>query len=527
MIKKDVLEKTSAWPFVEAKKMLRERKAFIEKKGKITLQTGYGPSGLPHIGTFGEVARTSMMVNALKHLTDLPTEIITFSDDMDGLRKVPDNIPNPDSLIEHLNKPLTQIPDPFGTHESFGDHNNAMLQGFLDSFGFEYEFMSATECYTSGKFDNVLRDVLENYDKVMDIMLPTLREERRRTYSPFLPICTQTGQVLQVPTLEHNSHAGTIVYEDPLTSKKVEVPVTGGRCKLQWKVDWAMRWKALGVDYEMCGKDLIDSVKASSKICRVLNAPPPENLIYELFLDDKGQKISKSKGNGIAVEEWLTYAPPESLSLFMFQQPKRAKRLYFDVIPKNTDEYVTFRTKLNNEESDKKVENPSWHIHNGDAPKDKVPLSFGLLLNLASVCHAEETSVIWGYIARYADDASPRTHPFLDTLANLAVNYYRDFVRPSKTYRQPSDLERQALEQLASKFSELPNDSLSEDIQTVIYSVGKEYQFENLRDWFQALYQVLLGQDQGPRFGSFVALYGLDESIKLIKRALAGENLAA
>ena len=526
-ISEEILSNARAWPFEEARKITKRLNNANFDKDCIILETGYGPSGLPHIGTFGEVFRTTMVRNALKRICDVPSKLVAFSDDMDGLRKVPDNIPNPDSLIEHLNKPLTQIPDPFGTHESFGDHNNAMLQGFLDSFGFEYEFMSATECYTSGKFDNVLRDVLENYDKVMDIMLPTLREERRRTYSPFLPICTQTGQVLQVPTLEHNSHAGTIVYEDPLTSKKVEVPVTGGRCKLQWKVDWAMRWKALGVDYEMCGKDLIDSVKASSKICRVLNAPPPENLIYELFLDDKGQKISKSKGNGIAVEEWLTYAPPESLSLFMFQQPKRAKRLYFDVIPKNTDEYVTFRTKLNNEESDKKVENPSWHIHNGDAPKDKVPLSFGLLLNLASVCHAEETSVIWGYIARYADDASPRTHPFLDTLANLAVNYYRDFVRPSKTYRQPSDLERQALEQLASKFSELPNESLSEDIQTVIYSVGKEYQFENLRDWFQALYQVLLGQDQGPRFGSFVALYGLDESIKLIKRALAGENLAA
>ncbi|MDC1172250.1 lysine--tRNA ligase [Alphaproteobacteria bacterium] len=525
-ISEEILSNARAWPFEEARKITKRLENSSSQKNHIILETGYGPSGLPHIGTFGEVFRTTMVRNALKRICDVPSKLIAFSDDMDGLRKVPDNIPNSDSLIEHLNKPLTQIPDPFGTHKSFGDHNNAMLKGFLDSFGFEYEFMSATECYSSGKFDGVLRDVLENYDKVMDIMLPTLREERRQTYSPFLPLCPQTGHVLQVPTLEHNSEAGTIVYEDPITLKKMEVPVTGGHCKLQWKVDWAMRWKALGVDYEMCGKDLIDSVKASSKICRVLNASPPENLIYELFLDDKGQKISKSKGNGIAVEEWLKYAPPESLSLFMFQQPKRAKRLYFDIIPKNTDEYVTFRTKLNNEEPEKKIENPSWHIHNSSVPNDTVPLSFGLLLNLASVCHAEDASVIWGYIGRYAPDASPEKNPFLDNLANLAVNYYREFVRPSKTYRKPSDLERQAFEELVSQFAQLSTTSQSEDIQTVIYDVGKKYKFENLRDWFQSLYQVLLGQDQGPRFGSFVALYGLQETIQLINRALSEEDLA-
>jgi lysyl-tRNA synthetase, class I len=526
-ISDDLLRDARAWPFEEARKIVKRLNGKAPEKGFVVLETGYGPSGLPHIGTFGEVFRTTMVRNAFTRLTGIESKLIAFSDDMDGLRKVPDNIPNREATAEFLNKPLTRVPDPFGTHESFGHHNNAMLQGFLDSFGFEYEFRSSTECYTAGLFDDALMDVLRNYDKIMDVMLPTLREERRRTYSPFLPICPRTGDVLQVPILERHENAGTVVYEDPETGAKVEVPIIGGACKLQWKVDWAMRWHALGVDYEMSGKDLIDSVKASSRICRIIGSPPPESLTYELFLDDKGQKISKSKGNGIAVEDWLKYGPPESLSLFMFQQLKRAKRLYFDVIPKNTDEYVTFRSKAAGEEADKRIENPAWHMHGGDVPGDAVPLSFGLLLNLASVCHAEDTSVIWGYIRRYAPEASPEANPFLDRLAGYAVNYYQDFVRPAKTYRAPDAKERAALVDLSSELSGLAAGTSAEDIQSAVYEVGKRHEFENLRDWFKALYQVLLGQDQGPRFGSFVALYGLKESVALIDKALKGEDLAA
>lgn len=526
-ISEELLSNARAWPFEEARKIIKRLGGKPPAKGHVILETGYGPSGLPHIGTFGEVFRTTMVRNAFTRLTGIESKLIAFSDDMDGLRKVPDNIPNQEATAAFLNKPLTKVPDPFGTHESFGHHNNAMLQRFLDSFGFEYEFQSSTQCYASGVFDDALMDVLRNYDKIMDVMLPTLREERRRTYSPFLPICPRTGDVLQVPIIETNVDAGTVVYEDPESGEKVEVPVTGGACKLQWKVDWAMRWHALGVDYEMSGKDLIDSVKASSRICRVIGSPPPESLTYELFLDDQGQKISKSKGNGIAVDEWLKYGPPESLSLFMFQQPKRAKRLYFDVIPKNTDEYVTFRSKAGDEEADKLVDNPAWHIHGGDVPDDAVPLSFGLLLNLASVCHAEDTSVIWGYIRRYAPEASPETNPFLDRLAGYAVNYYQDFARPAKTYRAPDAQERAALADLSGELSKLATGTSAEDIQTAVYEVGKRHAFDNLRDWFKALYQVLLGQDQGPRFGSFVALYGLEESIALIDKALRGEDLAA
>ncbi len=526
-ISEELLGNARAWPFEEARKIIKRLGGKPPAKGFVLLETGYGPSGLPHIGTFGEVFRTTMVRNAFTRLTGIESKLVAFSDDMDGLRKVPDNIPNQDATRQFLNKPLTKVPDPFGTHESFGHHNNAMLQRFLDSFGFEYEFRSSTEYYTGGAFDPALMDVLRHYDKIMEIMLPTLREERRRTYSPFLPICPRTGNVLQVPTIERNADAGTIVYEDPETGAKVEVAVTGGACKLQWKVDWAMRWHALGVDYEMSGKDLIDSVKASSRICRAIGSPPPETLTYELFLDEKGQKISKSKGNGIAVDEWLKYGPPESLSLFMFQQPKRAKRLYFDVIPKNTDEYETFRSKVVEEDAGKRIQNPAWHIHGGDVPRDEVPLSFALLLNLASVCHAEDTGVIWGYIRRYAPSASPEANPFLDRLAGYAVRYYQDFVRPAKTYRAPDARERAALTDLSAALSELAPGTSAEDIQTIVYEVGKTHEFENLRDWFKALYQVLLGQDQGPRFGSFVALYGLRETVELIAKALKGEVLAA
>ncbi len=517
-----VFDQARAWPFEEARKIVKRLGVRGPEKDHVVLETGYGPSGLPHIGTFGEVFRTTMVRNAFARLSDVPTRLIAFSDDMDGLRKVPDNIPDSGMVAEFLNKPLTRVPDPFGTHESFGHHNNARLRSFLDSFGFEYEFLSSTECYTSGRFNDALMLVLRNYDAIMSVMLPTLRAERQRTYSPFLPICARTGNVLQVPIIARDADACTIVYRDPDTGANVETPVTGGHCKLQWKVDWAMRWHALGVDYEMAGKDLIESVKASSKICRILGSAPPDGFSYELFLDEHGRKISKSEGNGIAIEQWLKYGPPESLSLFMFQNPRRAKRMSADVIPRATDDYVAFRAGAADAAPAKIVENPAWHLHGGAVPEDDVPLGFGLLLNLASVCHAEDVDVIWGYIQRYAPDASPEANPFLDHLAKHAVQYYQDVIRPDKVYRTPDPVERMALEDLAAALSDLASGTPAEDIQTTVYEVGKRHPFENLRDWFKALYQILLGQDQGPRFGSFIAVYGLPESIAMITQALQG-----
>ena len=514
----------NAWPFAEARALLKRLDGKTPEKGYVLFETGYGPSGLPHIGTFGEVARTAMVRHAFSLLSDLPTRLFAFSDDMDGLRKVPDNVPNGEMMAEHLDKPLTAIPDPFGTHESFGHHNNARLRAFLDEFGFEYEFQSASECYAAGRFDETLLKVLERYDPVTEVILPTLGAERQATYSPFLPVCPRTGRVLQAPVVDRDVDAGTIVYEDE-DGRRVEVPVTGGHCKLQWKADWAMRWTALDVDYEMSGKDLIDSVRLSGRICRILGGTPPAGFTYELFLDEAGEKISKSRGNGLAVEEWLRYAPPESLSLFMYQKPKTAKRLFFDVIPRAVDEYLSHLERYSAQEPEKHLDNPAWHIHTGHPPVEEAHLSFNVLLNLANVCHSEDKAVLWHFISRYRPDATPESAPILDRLVEYAVNFYRDFVKPAKEYRAASDDERAALEDLARTLEALPADAAAETIQSEVYEVGKRHPFADLKAWFRALYEILLGQSQGPRMGSFIALYGMAESIALIRRAAAGEDL--
>jgi lysyl-tRNA synthetase class 1 len=520
--------KSSAWPFEEARRLIARLEKLRSDKGTaerpVIFETGYGPSGLPHIGTFGEVARTSMVRHAFHLLTEgkRKSRLICFSDDMDGLRKVPDNVPNPDLLRAALDKPLTAVPDPFDNeHTSFAAHNNAMLRGFLDRFGFEYEFFSATECYRAGMMDATLLRMLEVYDQVMEIILPTLGPERRATYSPFLPISPRTGRYLYVPMVERNPSKGTVVYVDPETGEKVETRVTGGAVKAQWKADWAMRWVALGVDYEMAGKDLIDSVKLSSAICRALGGVPPEGFNYELFLDDKGEKISKSKGNGLTIEDWLTYASPESLSLFMFQKPRAAKKLYFDVIPRNVDDYLSFLRAFPEQKPEERLQNPAWHIHTGSPPAAELPISFGLMLNLVSASHAHDKGVLWGFVRRYAPDAGPTTHPLLDELAGYAIRYYEDFVKPTQTFRAPSEKERKALRALADALAKAPAGAGGEELQNIVFEVGKAHAFEPLRAWFAALYEVLLGQSQGPRFGSFVELYGVAETRRLIAEKLA------
>lgn len=508
-----------AWPFEEAAK-LAGRLATSGKSAAI-FETGYGPSGLPHIGTFGEVARTSWVRHAFTELTGMSSRLIAFSDDMDGLRKVPDNVPNRDMLTEYLGKPLTRIPDPFGTHDSFGAHNNARLRSFLDSFGFEYEFASSTDVYASGRFDAALIRVLEAHDEITAVILPTLGPERRATYSPVLPIHPDTGRVMQVPLTARDPAAGTVTWTDPDSGKIYETPVTKGAAKLQWKADWAMRWYALDVDYEMSGKDLIDSVRLSSRICRILGAPPPETFTYELFLDQHGQKISKSKGNGLSVEEWLRYGPPESLGQFMYAQPQRAKRLYFDVIPRATDEYLANAEKLPAQSDADQRTNPAWHMHAGRLPNHGgSPVSFTMLLNLASVVNAETPEILWGFIRRYMPEASPETHPFLDRLVHHAIAYYRDFVRPEKRFRQPNEVERGALADLAETLRGIDPGTPADTIQNAVFEVGKRHPLPDLKSWFGCLYQVLLGQQEGPRFGGFVALYGVAETVALIEAAL-------
>ena len=525
------LNAAKAWPFEEARRLMARLKKLKGGKEKtVIFETGYGPSGLPHIGTFGEVARTSMVRHAFEALTGgaYKTRLICFSDDMDGLRKVPGNVPNQEMLQAALDMPLTSVPDPFEKFESFAHHNNAMLRDFLDRFGFSYEFMSATEAYKSGQFDETLLKMLRAYDKVMEIILPTLGPERRATYSPFLPVCERTGRVLQVPMISRHPRKGTVVYVDPETGKKVETPVTGGRVKCQWKADWALRWTALGVDYEMAGKDLIDSVTLSSRICKALGGTPPEGFNYELFLDDKGEKISKSKGNGLTIDEWLRYASPESLSLFMFQKPRSAKRLYFDVIPRAVDEYLQLVSAYPGQDAEKQVDNPVWHIHGGSPPATALPVTFGLLLNLVSASNAHDKDVRWGFIRRHSPDASPKTFPVLDDLVGYAVRYYEDFVRPTKKFREPTEQERAALTALAEALAKTPEDASAEELQAIVYETGKTHGFaDKLRDWFKAIYEVLLGQSQGPRFGGFIELYGVGATRALIDKALKGELVAA
>ena len=517
MIDKSVIQATSSWPFVEARKLIKERQKIYEKKGKIILQTGYGPSGLPHIGTFAEVARTTMMVNAIKQITDVPAEIITFSDDMDGLRKIPDNVPNKDILEKNLHKPLTSVPDPFKKFNSFGEHNNEMLKNFLNEFKFNYIFKSSTDTYKKGFFNEALLLVLEKYEKIKEIILPTLGKERQKTYSPFLPISPETGQVLEVPVLEINKKEGKIIYQDG--SKKIETEVVNGKCKLQWKVDWAMRWYAFDVDYEMYGKDLIESAILSSKICEILGKKSPNGFAYEMFLDEKGEKISKSKGNGITIEQWLNYASPESLSLYMYQNPKRAKKLYADVVPKAVDEYLTCIDKFTEQDEKQKLLNPVWHVHNGKPPKEKSIMPFSVLLNLVGTSNATDKEVLWKFIKKNKKDIKVSDHPILDSLVKYALRYFEDIVKPNKKYRKPNDKERKALQDLVNRLKNCEEHMDPEDIQTIVYSVGKDNGYkENLREWFKVIYEIIFGDQDGPRMGFFISFFGVKESIELINK---------
>ncbi|MBH9536887.1 lysine--tRNA ligase [Novosphingopyxis sp. YJ-S2-01] len=514
---------SKAWVFEEARKLLKRYPDGKPGGEPVLFETGYGPSGLPHIGTFQEVQRTTWVRQAYTILTGgAPSRLVAFSDDMDGLRKVPDNVPNQAMLTEHLGKPLSRIPDPFGKHESFAAHNNAQLRDFLDRFGFDYEFISASDRYNSGAFDDALRNVLRRYDAIMDIMLPTLREERRKTYSPVLPVSPTSGVVLQVPVEVVDAEAGMIRFEDE-SGETVEQSILGGKAKLQWKVDWAMRWVALGVDYEMYGKDLTDSGVQSGRIAKVLGGRKPEGLIYELFLDEKGEKISKSKGNGLTIEEWLTYGSDQSLAFYIFPNPKSAKQLHVGVIPRAVDDYYQFRANWQDQDAAKRLGNPVHHIHDGDVPDVELPVTFGLLLNLVGVMGGEaDKDAVWGYLRNYVPDASAERYPELDGLIDNALAYARDYIAPTLNRRAPEGGEVAALERLDAELAELPEDAEAEDIQTIVYTIGKDesYGFASLRDWFKALYETLLGSSQGPRMGSFIQLYGIANTRALIAEAL-------
>ena len=519
MLDNNLIQSTSSWPFVEIRKLLKDRREIIKKKNKITFQTGYGPSGLPHIGTFGEVARTTMMINALKHIQKINYELITFSDDMDGLRKVPENIPNDKILKDNLGKPLTDIPDPFKKFSSFGEHNNEMLKEFLNKFNFKYTFKSSTENYKKGIFNNSLLRVLEKYEDIMNIILPTLRDERKKTYCPFLPLCSKSGKVLEIPLIEMNKKTGKVVFDNE--GEKIETNILDGNCKLQWKVDWAMRWFTFDVDFEMYGKDLIESAILSNKICRSLGKAPPNGFAYELFLDEKGEKISKSKGNGISIEQWLRYASPESLALYMYPNPKRAKKLYSEVVPKTVDEYLSYIEKFPDQKDKDQILNPAWHVHNGKPPKEKIVMPFSMLLNLVGSSNADNKEILWKFINKFHKEIKPSEYPILDGLTEYAINYFKDKVEPNKKFKKPNSEEKKALENLVLKLKEIDQSLKPEEIQTFVYSIGKENGYEkNLRDWFKLIYEVVFGEENGPRMGYFISFFGLNETIELINEKI-------
>jgi lysyl-tRNA synthetase class 1 len=517
---------SKAWPYEEARKLLKRYPN--GPRGEIIFETGYGPSGLPHLGTFQEVARTLMVRHALTEMTGWPSRLIAFSDDMDGMRKVPPGVPHQDMMHAHLDQPLSRVPDPFGCgHDSYAAHNNNLLREFLDRFGFDYEFLASSDCYSSGRFDDVLRLVLARYDAIMEVMLPTLREERRKTYSPILPVSSATGKVLQVPVSVVDPGAGMIRYVDPDGGSEVEQSVLSGGAKLQWKVDWAARWVALGVDYEMSGKDLIDSVVQSSKIARVLGGRPPEGFNYELFLDENGEKISKTRGNGVTIDEWLTYAPQESLTFYIYREPRKAKQLSFGIIPRAVDEYQRFAAAYRNQPIEQQLGNPVHHVHGGPPPIDDFPIPFSLLLNLVGAAGSSDPQVVWGFVGKYLADNyqgdTAHLRDTLDALIRFAIRYFDDFVKPALRRRAPTEEEAQALRELDALLAAQSNNDASE-IQNHVYEVGKQfYGKERLRDWFQALYETLLGSSQGPRMGSFIALYGIDATRKLIAEALGAE----
>ena len=518
---KNIAEQSSAWPFREANKLLKFFNNNTPKKGYILFETGYGPSGLPHIGTFGEVARTTMVKNAFNKISSIPSKLIAFSDDMDGLRKVPENVPNKNLLEQYIDKPLTRVPDPFEKYASFAEHNNENLKQFLNQFNFEYDFVSSTKCYLNGIFDSTLLKILNNYDKIMEIILPTLGKERRATYSPFLPICEQSGKVLQVPVININTDNGTIKYKRE-DGKSVVTKVTKGKCKLQWKADWAMRWVALDVNYEMNGKDLIPSYELSKRIVNSIGHKAPINMTYELFLDENGEKISKSKGNGLSLQDWLAYGTEESLSLYMFQNPQRAKKLYFNVIPKHVDEYTRFLNSANDQEMESLLKNPIWHIHNGNFPKLSNPISYSMILNLASVCNATSPEILKGFIYKYLKNYK-KEDSYLDTLITKALKYYNDFIHPYKQYKKPNEKEIIALKELVERLSNIKDNTDDQSIQYEIYETGKSNNYKNLKEWFVSLYEILLGQKEGPRMGTFIAIYGCNETIDLIHTAIEGK----
>jgi lysyl-tRNA synthetase class 1 len=520
----------TSWPFKEAQTLQKRFKAPPDKP--VTFETGFGPSGLPHIGTFAEVARTTWVQRAFEHLSGWETRLIAFSDDMDGLRKVPLNMPQPDMLAEHLGKPLCYIPDPFGQDESYSAHMNRKLQEFLDAYGFTYQFQSSQEAYERGDFDEGLAILLQKVEQVRAIILPTLGQDKRADWSPFFPICQKCGRIYSTRVIGYHPEDNTIDYvcDQPIGSAagcgdKNTISILGGQVKVGWKVDWALRWYAYDVGYEMYGKDLIDSARLSGQITRLMSKQPPNGFFYEMFLDEEGRKISKSVGKGLTVNGWVSYAPLESLLHYLFQNPRRAKRLFWDVVPKSVDDYLADLRQYPSLDETKKPDQAIWHIFNlgRNVPAYDAGINFSLVNNLVSALGTDQAELTYEYLKRY-DPSTANHEDMVRDLVQKSINYYRDFILPGKQYRLPTEAERQLLQAARDRLSNFESDD-ENDLQTIPFDIARENDIPPAKV-FQAFYQVVLGQERGPRFGTFARLVGKEKLLLLLDKALNPQPIA-
>jgi lysyl-tRNA synthetase class 1 len=517
-----------SWPFIEAQKIAARVKK-QDLPDPIVFETGFGPSGLPHIGTFAEVARTVFVKNAFEHLTGRPAVIYAFCDDMDGLRRVPKNLPNQDRLAEHLGKPLSAIPDPFGCCESYSDHMENELVKLLNHYKFDYQLKSSTREYKSGVFNPGLHLILENAEPIKQIIIPTLKEENRENWSPFFPVCANCGRIYTTRVTGYFPEQDTISYEcvesfgDEFKVQgcghKQETSILDGAVKVGWKVDWALRWFSYQVTYEMYGKDLIDSALQSGRIKRLLGGWPPEGMTYEMFLSEEGKKISKSIGEGLSIDTWLKYAPIESLLYYLFQNPRKQRRLYFDIIPKNVDEYLAELVRYPGLSEKDKSDSVLWQIERSghDVPVYTSGINFSLINNLISGMGSDNKNLLLDYLKRYDPKVSENKKTVSDLL-DSGLNYFRNFIEPQKKYRKPTREEAEILKELKSRLDQYKGED-EDEIQAMVFDVARDKGIEP-PDLFKTIYQVLLGQDRGPRFGTFTKLIGKDRMKDLIQEKI-------
>ena len=512
------------WPFKEAAQIVKLRKPRSDRP--VLFETGFGPSGLPHIGTFAEVARTSWVRNAFEEVTGLDTRLMTFSDDMDGLRKVPLNFPNQRMLKEHLGRPLCTIPDPFSESDCFSGYMNNKLRDFLDTYQFNYEFKSSSVSYKGGDFDQGLAILLEKVQDVHSIVAPTLGEEKRDSWSPFLPICPSCGSVYSTRVTEYFPSRGEIGFvcdgnggDFAGCGAEGEVSIFSGNVKVGWKMDWALRWYTYEVDYEMYGKDLIESAKLSGRIVRLMGKHPPVGMNYELFLDEEGKKISKSVGKGLTVDTWVEYAPIESLLYYIFQNPRRARRLYWDVVPKCVDDYLDALRKYPTIEPEKSPEQALWHIYGrgNSVPSYGAQVNFSMVGNLISALGTDAPDLLVEYLNRY-DKKSDDYPVVIKELIRKGMNYYRDFILPKKQYRTPLASEADQLRQLlfALEGADFLNE---EELQAIPFELARKNNIDP-KLFFQMFYEIVLGQQRGPRFGSFAKMLGLEHIQQMLNKRI-------